>query len=88
MSANLPINPLARLVAVSGGVRVLVARAAFTDAERRRLSALYRRGRRMGALTPYAADELAVRLLGLHPALVWGERWWVRDPMLARQLGA
>jgi hypothetical protein len=31
---------------------------------------------RASRLTVYATDELAIRLLGLHPAEVWGDAWW------------
>ena len=35
-----------------------------------------RRGRQRGVLDLYTADNLAVRLLGCHPAAIWGPLWW------------
>jgi hypothetical protein len=35
-----------------------------------------RRGRLHGFLSIYTADNLAVRLLGVHPAAIWGNLWY------------
>lgn len=35
----------------------------------------YYRAQHDGWVTVRQADELAIRLLGLHPLLVWGEDW-------------
>jgi hypothetical protein len=77
MKLRMPMRPLVRLVALTGGPTVAIRRATLEHRETRRLYALYHRGERSGLLTVGAADELAVRLLGLHPALVWGETWWL-----------
>lgn len=77
MKLRMPMRPLVRLVTLAGGPTVAIRRAAFDHRETRRLYALYHRGERAGLLTVGAADELAVRLLGLHPALVWGQTWWL-----------
>lgn len=37
------------------------------------------RARRAGHLTHVAADKIACRILGVHPAAVWGEAWWTPD---------
>lgn len=87
MPRLLPMRPLARLIAVAGGASAVLGRVGTTDHERRRLDALYRRGIQRGVVRPDVGDELAIRLLHLHPALVWGERWWLRDRTLAHQLG-
>jgi hypothetical protein len=76
---RLPVTPLARLVALRGGARWLLNAACPDGTSRRRLYQSYSRGLRRGTLTPYAADQLAVRLLCLHPSAVWGELWWDRD---------
>lgn len=50
--------------------------AAAGVAQHSALERAYCRARREGSLTPFAADRLAIRLLGLHPVLVWGDEWW------------
>lgn len=37
---------------------------------------LYAASRRRGYCTAYAADVLAIRMLGLHPAEVWDKAWY------------
>jgi len=37
----------------------------------------WERAKHDGWVTVRQADELAIRLLGLHPMLVWGEEWLV-----------
>lgn len=39
----------------------------------------YHRALLRGFVGASSADELAVRILGLHPALVWGASWWIED---------
>lgn len=34
------------------------------------------RARAGGGLTARAADQLAVRAAGVHPAVIWGAQWW------------
>jgi hypothetical protein len=70
------MRPLVDLVTLVGGPTVVIRRGTKDHREICRLYALYHRGERAGLLTVNAADELAVRLLGLHPAHVWGEVWW------------
>jgi hypothetical protein len=45
------------------------------DLDRARLERALLRGVAAGTLTYRAADVLAIRLLGLHPMLVWGDDW-------------
>lgn len=77
---SLPAAPLVGLVARSGGPRLAAieygTRRYLTPSRLEALERAYQRAARAGRLTVYAADELAVRLLGLHPAEVWGDAWW------------
>lgn len=34
------------------------------------------RARSSGRLSFYVADQIAIRLLGCHPSLIWGDDWW------------
>ncbi|HSX68769.1 helix-turn-helix domain-containing protein [Nocardioides sp.] len=61
--------PLLRLVIARGGPGACGARGG-TAAEQALV-----RARRQGWLTIWAADELAVRLLGMSPLEVWGDEW-------------
>lgn len=62
---RLPAGPLLRLVDARGGAAACGVRA--HSAEERALL----RARRSGTLTPRAADQLAVRVLGLVPGTIW-----------------
>jgi hypothetical protein len=76
---SLPVEPLRALVELYGGPRLAGAALGAEIDWRPRSAALemaYARAVRSGRLTVYAADELAVRLLGRHPVMVWGEQWW------------
>jgi len=86
MKRRMPMRPLVRLITLEGGPTLAIRRAAVDHRETRRLYALYHRGERAGILTVGAADELAVRLLGLHPALVWGDSWWLTGSGLSTDL--
>jgi hypothetical protein len=76
----LPSGPIVALIARCGGPRLAAeeygTRHALTPARMEALDRAFYRAQQLGRLTVYAADELAVRLLGLHPAEVWGESWW------------
>jgi hypothetical protein len=39
----------------------------------------YWRAKAVGLITPAFADELAIRVLGLHPSLIYGDDWWLDD---------
>lgn len=67
--AVLPAEPLLTAIRARGGVRACVGRDYA-------LERAYSRARQIGQVTPWAADRLAVRVLGLHPVAVWGEVWW------------
>lgn len=67
--AQVPAAPLLRFVMLRGGPAACGAREG-TAAERALL-----RARRNGWLTIWAADELAVHLVGLTPVEIWGEEW-------------
>jgi hypothetical protein len=41
-----------------------------------RLHRAYHRAIKAGRLTVFSADTIAIKALGMHPALVWGEEWW------------
>jgi hypothetical protein len=74
--AVLPAEPLLERVRTRGGFR-----ACTTPDEA--LERAYSRALASGQLTPAAADRLAVRVLGEHPAMVWGDDWWedVEEPV-------
>jgi hypothetical protein len=64
----LPAEPLIEQVLLRGGVRECETR---TPA----LESLFQQVRRSGRVTVWAADKLAVQLLGEHPMMVWGDEW-------------
>lgn len=49
--------------------------AALSDTDEKAIE----RARKTGRLRPHVADRLAVRLLGTHPALIYGDSWWLPD---------
>jgi len=62
-------------VSAAGGVGVLLrGRRRTTEGER--LARAYYRALERGWITVAAGDELACRLLGVHPSAVWGEQFW------------
>ncbi len=77
---RLPIAPLVRLVERAGGCAAASTRTGLDNDRLDRLRAAYHRGRKAGEVTVGIADELAIRFLGLHPALVWGDAWWWQPP--------
>lgn len=71
---RLPVEPLRRAVARAGGLAAL-----GLDTGRSEDQALLRRYHRAVSdawVTIHTADILAVRLLRVHPSLVWGRDWW------------
>ena len=80
----LPSAPLLRVLEASGGLAAsgLRCHADDTVEHRRlveRLQRSYERARNQGGwVTVVAADELCVRVLGVHPVQVFGPLWW--DP--------
>lgn len=71
-TTRLPAAPLLALLSARPDTSTSASRFGVSE---RLAQALYR-ARRRGWVTPYAADDIAVTLLGLHPACVWGESWW------------
>lgn len=69
---TLPAGPLVERVRARGGFRVCAGR---DD----RLERAYSRAQAVGRLTVWAADQLAVKVLGLPPLLVWGDAWLEPD---------
>ena len=79
---QLPVQPLATLIASRGGLRACGVRHQPGDTIERvrwatRLQRAYLRARRRGWISIHTADELAVMALGMHPSAVWDELWWV-----------
>ncbi len=70
VSAHLPAAPLAALVNGAPRSNDRKAGPRNTSIERK-----YYRAVKQGALTVFAADELAIRLLGVHPMTIWGDQW-------------
>lgn len=70
MSRKLPLEPALRAIAARGGLAALVVE----EQRRQRWSRLLEP--RNNGITMYFADELAVTVIGTHPAIVWGEDWW------------
>jgi hypothetical protein len=71
-AAVLPAGPLLERVRGRGGFRA----CAGADPA---LEKAYQRAQSAGRLTVWAADQLAVKVLGLPPVLVWGDAWWLDD---------
>lgn len=66
---RVPAEPLLRQLHLRGGPAACGVQA--HSAEEKALE----RARTEGSLTVWAADQLAVRVLGVHPLLVWGEEF-------------
>lgn len=78
---RLPVEPLEHAVALRGGVAELGARRdAGADQEHQRwverTMRSFNRARRQRWVSVWAADELCVHLLGVHPAFIFGDMWW------------
>lgn len=73
--AWLPVEPLAAAVHASGGVGALLKGRRRTR-EGERLARAFYRALERGATTVAAGDELACKLLGVHPSAIWGRRFW------------
>lgn len=75
-----PAWPLVAWVSRFGGAKLAAIELGtgvdLTDRAGQNLERAYHRGAVVGTFTVYAADELAIRLLGRHPAEVWGDAWW------------
>lgn len=71
----LPAAPLLAAVQARGGLRACGVRREETPGAERLTKAYYRAVQR-GWLNCFVADELAVAVLGLHPAAVWGDAWF------------
>lgn len=81
---QLPVAPLQRRVAAGGGFRALWRDPVVGDpggalTRLQREEKAYHRAVRNGRLTVYCADTLAVHLLGMHPAAVWGWCWYAAN---------
>lgn len=79
--ARLPIEPLAQLVAARGGLWACgVAHRPGDPLDRvrwvARIQRAYLRARLSGWVSQRNGDEMAVKLLLLHPVSVWGSDWW------------
>lgn len=74
--AWLPAEPLAAEVCASGGVGALL-KGRRRAAEGERLARAYYRALERGWITVAAGDELACKLLGVHPSAICGQRFWV-----------
>lgn len=75
-AARLPVEPLAAAVHASGGVGALL-RGRRRTSEGERLARAFYRALEREWITVAAADELACKLVGVHPAALWGRRFWV-----------
>jgi hypothetical protein len=71
----LPAGPLIDAVQRAGGLPPFAARGELAQA--------FYRARRSGRLTIESADQLAVRLLAVHPYFVWHDDWWCADELVA-----
>jgi hypothetical protein len=71
----LPAAPLAAAVRAAGGVGALLKGRRRTR-EGERLARAYYRALQRGWITVATGDELACKLLRVHPSAVWGQRFW------------
>lgn len=77
-ATRLPAQPLVDAVERRGGVgRALSWRR--STREGRQAARAYARARARGWVHVAAGDELACRLLRVHPAVVWGEAFWDQE---------
>lgn len=73
----LPSAPILDLIDAKGGLRGCgVRRGRGGNREADRLAKIYQRARRKQVIHVYAADELCILVLHMHPSFVWGEQWW------------
>lgn len=71
------VAPLVAEVTRRGGIRAL------TDSPTHWRS--YERAKARGTISTGLADTLAIRCLGMNPALLWGAAWWdAGEPALAQ----
>lgn len=74
---RLPIEPLEYVVTRRSGWSAVVSASGMEPGpELMRLTRTFFRARLRGWVSLADADQMAVRLLGLHPCLVWGSGWW------------
>lgn len=76
---NLPVAPLVEFIEQVGGSLVLWERCGLHQAEVERYQKVLKRAKERGYLDVAFADHFAVRVLGTHPALVWGDAWWIEE---------
>ena len=74
--ARLPVAPLVTVVEGRGGYGACIPEARGSKASST-LERAWERAQAQGWVTVKTADELAIRVLGLHPLLVWGDDWLV-----------
>lgn len=70
---QLPVGPLVARVAARGGIGACLERQ--PDLDRVRLERTLNRAIVRGHLSLRTADTLSIKMLGLHPMLVWGDDW-------------
>ncbi len=75
-SKTLPADPLTRRVEAAGGLLECLGDHYWTTRTGRATAQAYHTAKQDGKVTPAAADLLAIRMLHLHPADVWGDDWW------------
>lgn len=85
-SLTLPFAPLEAVVEGLGGIQEVLRRY-----DRNTVATLRRawaRAQARGCLPLASADQLAVRLTGRHPSLVWSDEWWSVTAELAAEAEA
>jgi hypothetical protein len=77
-TVRLPAEPLVAAVEARGGLAECGLSRAGTPAHPRAgaYRRLYERSRARGWIGLFDADELAVKVLGVHPCRVWDDGWW------------
>lgn len=71
---RLPLEPLVELIEQRGGYEAC-APGVGNRGDRRALDRSWERAKAEGAVALSMADRLAIKILGLHPMLVWGDDW-------------
>jgi hypothetical protein len=75
------VEPLEAAVPIGGGLAELAVhrsddlptdRARFVE----RVHRGWQRAKTQGWVSVWAADEICVKVLGVHPAVVFGDAWW------------
>jgi hypothetical protein len=72
---TLPADPILTIIRGRGGLAEVLRHLDYDDTEAQRLRMVYHRGQNDGRLSVAKADELAIRVLGLHPVLIYGDDW-------------